>query len=94
MQLKTPTMSLSLMLYPLPALAKMVVAEFSAEITSPSMDTSQPNILRPGNSPEPIISPEPISSPEPVNSPEPIQAPEQSLPIAGLPIGSNIAGQH
>ena len=53
---------LSLMLYPLPALAKMVVEEFTIDNLS-SMDTSQPRILRPGNSPEPIISPEPISSP-------------------------------
>ena len=80
---------LSLMLYPLPALAKMVVEEFTIDNLS-SMDTSQPRILRPGNSPEPIISPEPISSPEPVNSPEPIQAPEQSLPIAGLPIAQTL----
>ena len=88
---------LSLMLYPLPALAKMVVEEFATD-NLPSLDTTpaknagySPERV---NSPEPIDSPEPINSPERTNSPEPIENPDPlitreqpaSIPIAGLPI--------
>ena len=88
---------LSLMLYPLPALAKMVVEEFATD-NLPSLDTTpaknagySPERV---NSPERINSPEPINSPERTNSPEPIENPDPlitreqpaSIPIAGLPI--------
>ncbi|MDA8786036.1 bifunctional diguanylate cyclase/phosphodiesterase [Porticoccaceae bacterium] len=82
---------LSLMLYPLPALAKMVVEEFATD-NLPGLDTTPAKNA--GYSPERINSPEPINSPERINSPEPIENPDPlitreqpaSIPIAGLPI--------
>ena len=82
---------LSLMLYPLPALAKMVVEEFATD-NLPSLDTTPAKNA--GYSPERVNSPEPINSPERINSPEPAENPDPlitreqpaSIPIAGLPI--------
>ena len=82
---------LSLMLYPLPALAKMVVEEFATD-NLPSLDTTPAKNA--GYSPERVNSPERIDSPERINSPEPIENPDPlitreqpaSIPIAGLPI--------
>ena len=82
---------LSLMLYPLPALAKMVVEEFATD-NLPGLDTTPAKNA--GYSPERVNSPEPINSPERTNSPEPIENPDPlitreqpaSIPIAGLPI--------
>ena len=66
---------LSLMLYPLPALAQMVVEEFSTD-SPPSLDTSAaPSML----------SPQPIESPQLEESPQPPES-RQPHPIAGLPI--------
>lgn len=82
---------LSLMLYPLPALAKMVVEEFATD-NLPGLDTTPAKNA--GYSPERVNSPERIDSPERINSPEPIENPDPlitreqpaSIPIAGLPI--------
>ncbi|MGB2154702.1 MAG: EAL domain-containing protein, partial [Porticoccaceae bacterium] len=74
---------LSLMLYPLPALAQMVVEEFSTDAL-PSLDTSAaPSVLspqpmespQPGKSPQPIESPQPGKSPQPIESPQPLESP-------------------
>jgi len=80
---------LCIMLYPLPALARMVVEEFTAEDLE-RIDTSTerkeiPNLVESPKTPyrpEPVInidqdnSPEPTKSPEPINSPELIKSPE------------------
>jgi len=80
---------LCIMLYPLPALARMVVEEFTAEDLE-HIDTSTqrkeiPNLVESPKtpySPEPIIhidqgsSPESVNSPEPIHSPEPLNSPE------------------
>ncbi|MDA9919261.1 bifunctional diguanylate cyclase/phosphodiesterase [Porticoccaceae bacterium] len=65
---------LSLMLYPLPALAKMVVEEFATD-NLPGLDTTPAKNA--GYSPERVNSPEPIENPERINSPEPINSPER-----------------
>ena len=66
---------LSLMLYPLPALAKMVVEEFATD-NLPGLDTTPAKNA--GYSPERINSPERVNSPEPIDSPEPINSPERT----------------
>ena len=71
---------ISVMLYPLPALAKMVVEEFVTGdldvISTGELDNESetPKLI---NSPEPIKSPEQTNSPERTKTPEPINSPEQ-----------------
>ncbi len=71
---------ISVMLYPLPALAKMVVEEFVTGdldvISTAELDNKSetPELI---NSPEPIKSPEQTNSPERTKTPEPINSPEQ-----------------
>ena len=79
---------ISVMLYPLPALAKMVVEEFvtgdldvisTAELDNKSETPELINSPEPINSPEQTNSPERTKTPEPINSPEQINSPERLL---------------
>ncbi|MDB9953118.1 EAL domain-containing protein [Porticoccaceae bacterium] len=96
---------LCIMLYPLPALARMVVEEFTAEDLE-RIDTSTerkeiPNLVESPKTPyrpEPVInidqdnSPEPTKSPEPINSPELIKSPEPDTIKSPPPTTETLAG--
>ena len=86
---------LCIMLYPLPALARMVVEEFSAEDLE-RIDTSTegkeiPNLVESPKTPyrpEPIINIDQSNSPEPIDATDPIKSPPPTTEtLAGLPIG-------
>lgn len=96
---------LCIMLYPLPALARMVVEEFTAEDLE-RIDTSTerkeiPNLVESPKTPyrsEPVInidqdnSPEPINSPELIKSPEPTGGPEPDTIKSPPPTTETLAG--
>ena len=67
---------ISVMLYPLPALAKMVVEEFVTGDLD-VISTTQPQ--NKNQSPDPLDSPEQVDSPEQADSPEQIYSPERLL---------------
>ena len=86
---------LCIMLYPLPALARMVVEEFTAEDLE-RIDTSTegkeiPNLVESPKTPyrpEPIINIDQSNSPEPIDATDPIKSPPPTTEtLAGLPIG-------
>lgn len=93
---------LCIMLYPLPALAQMVVEEFatdslesietSSQPIEPPASAAIPNLVespKTAYSPEPNNSPERNNSPAPNKSPQPIisPAPQAAEILSGLPIG-------
>ena len=87
---------LCIMLYPLPALAQMVVEEFATDSLE-SIETSSQRIGPPASaaisnlveSSKTAYSPEPNNSPAPNKSPQPIisPAPQAAEILSGLPIG-------